>query len=1554
MHCFFVFVLLCAAMLNAHPLPEFNINLASRQTLSCTMFSRDSERVLLQNDGNVDDFIEFIVCPTRLGAQYTYVTTSSSRDVLPIDTEHVSLNIIQSDSSSCQNVSVLLIFDNLVGVSTFTLIAIDPETSASACEASTRFTVAGLSFFETPAPSVATESEVVALQETTTVYSGTGNPVLSDYREVLEKRLRSLQVFVQYPDGRSSSSMSVPDLVSSLETIQIISENDATSPVQFDPSCTSVSLVPSSELSANCGAAFSIQDDGEPLVYGLRYVPYKDGTTKLNFLWPSFTERVVALSGDQFETSLSISVLGDPPPLIESFEPQRSFWRSGGEKIIVTYDNINTSMKRRLQVGEFTFQEVPGSLRLLENGLYAAEYISAPGSGVDLDLNLEVDLEDGTTVQSVAALEATQFSYKTSLLSIDTIDPPFALAGNTVTITGYFDGFDPSNLDHKLLIGTKPLSSLGIVPKLSEDRQSITFQLPDRDEIGAAYEFPISFAINTENSTSVDFAFVPDTPLLVLIRVLGASYNPESDQYELGSCDPSEYIAELPNGISDPEVFKWNMTAVDDPMEHNFLEGNNSATNRTSKELRIPPTVFGGRTGAFVISVECQVNSETLVDSVVVLKTQAPVIGVTLISQNIRGIASPNVPVRVSAQIVTPPNSCYNRLSPVVYEWIYGGNIYIRDSISSSEIQDVTEPTVGLLGREFVLPQSFLTYGNHSVSLVAYIRDDLGINGSSTTSFEVKPIGLTPVIGNGASFLVHDGKTNLQVTSENTICPDCAVLGRQMISKYLWTCRLSTKLEDLDEGSLCTMRFLPNPEATSFSVSSQALFRQGNSNALHSQSDGPNRFFLRYTLQVGANSVLSDEAIQTIEVITEENGVATLTGIDIFDNRGRSLNMWSLPFYEDILIVPRSVDNVSWTIAVISSSLRSDVLSDTKNIILLDRYYDPTSNRSQKYPLGIKAFALLPYERYTMLFNISSSNTLVRTSQVTLSVRTKDRPKLVLPDMLLDTATTEDVFSVWAGVNLDASYPFLFFFFAVDVHGREQCLDGCSGSSTIQFRLPVAGKFRILVRLRDVHGSVLLDEAYFPGILSVSDSSTVASPISDLKSTAQFATELERAGDHGTILLLTSMISSVQNSWVSESFTDSDRSMFSSLIGALEEIVNNSIPSTSRSKSFVVAAVRLASVRPEYISLSGLNSLLSIVNSAVRRVPAEEFYDHELELKVFYNLSIAHSLRLHTGIGNEETLQSGHDESDNVRSVVARIFRLLREQLTIVLSRDAHCGAIKRFNTILHQNGATAAIIGNETILVEVLRQVTGSFDFLETYEAPWKPKHAIFSMAVSCFRNQVKEMRGETASFKWCEESVAFFLRDDEQARDFRFTSKLLFSLLETMDYQFFTGAIGQESDSVFVLNSSIAHMSSRGVNDVILPRIPTCFQLNMSVLTLGITPYRGCLSADGYSIAKFSNHLENKQTSLVRNFTEVETYTPKDRSSTIALTSATTGTFGATGVDCPANARRPQVQTPEFDIEFGYLAFGGALVGVVGVAVSWVTSSSSYAALVGTAAAA
>ncbi|CAN8076466.1 unnamed protein product [Agarophyton chilense] len=1542
--------LLDLKMLNARPIPEFDVYFSSSQALFCSIYTRDSERVLLQSNGNVDDVAEFLVCPSQPRKTYLYVTTSSSPDVLPIDSEHVTLNVIQSDVSTCLNVSILLVFDKLVGVTTFTLSLTDPETSFSVCDSSISFTIAGLSFFETSPASVGRQSNVTAPEDSKIVYSGDDNLILSDYRDVLEKRSRSLQFLVQYPDGSSSSSMPVSDLISSLETILVFSESDASSPIQLDPKCSNIA--PTSDLSVNCGAGFAVKNGGEFLSYDLRYAPYKDGTTKMIFLWPFFTENAEALFGDQYENSLLISVMGDPPPILESVEPRRSFWRSGGETVTITYDNVNASRERRLQVGNFVFKEVQGTYRLLENGLYSAEYMSAPGSGVNLDIKLEISLQDGSAVESVLVNEDIRFSYRTTPLSVDDIDPPLAVAGDTVTISGYFDGFDPSNQDHKLLIGTKPLSSLGIIPELSDDRRSITFQLPERHQIGTAYNFPISFSINSENSTPVDFSFESDTPLVVYIRVLGASYDWEKDQYELGSCDPSEYIAELPNGIFDPEVFEWRMVAVDSS-EDNILGERKDVINASTKELRIPPTVFGGRTGAFIISVKCEINEETLTNSVVVVKTRGPVIGVTLVAPSIRGIAFPNVAARVYAQIVTPPANCYNSLSTVVYEWNFQDKTYVKENITSSMSQGVEAPVVGLLGREFVIPQSALSYGNQTVSLVAYIYDDPGINGNSVTRFEVKPLGLVSVIGYGASFLVHDGNANLRITSENTICPDCVVLGRQAISTYRWTCRMSATLKKLGDDSLCSLRFLPNPEAKSFSVSSQALLRQRDLNARDPGSEQSKSFFLRYTLQVGTDSFLSAEVIQTIEVAIEEAGVATLMGIDFYDNRGKSLHWQSLPFYEDLLIVPRSTDSVSWTIEMISSSLRTNVLSDPNKLISLDRYYNPSLNRPQQHPLGIKAAALLPYELYFIRLNLSSRDPSVETSRVTFTVRTRDRPKLVLPALFLESGSTDYVFSAWAGVNLDISYPFLFYFFAVDENGREQCLDGCSGSKTIQFRIPVTGKFQIMVRLRDARGSVVLDEAYFPGALIVSESPKTFSAISNFSTAAQFIADLERAGDHGTIVLLATMISSVQSSRVSQSLTAIDRTNFKNIVDILEEVVRYSIPSTSSSKSFILAALRLSSVQPEYISLTTLSSLLSIVDLSIKRAPAEEFFDHEVELKVFYNLSLEHALRLSSRVGKQGAVQHPKDNRNGIRTVVPEVFHLLKEHLTIVLSRDAHCGAIKRFNTILFQDAPTIAVLGNQTVFAQVLRQITGSYDFLDTYTIPRKPRHASFSMAVTCFLNETDDLHGETASFNWCGES--FSLGNRNLATDFQFTSKLLFSLMETIDYRFLTGSVDRESDTMFITNTSITSLSPRGIDENFLPSIPNCFRVNMSVYPLGLTPYRGCLSADGYSIRSPTiSSLDQKSLVLVRNFSDVETYLSDDQSSTILVLSQSTGMFGAAGVDCPANARRPQVQTPVFNIEFGYLAFGGAMVGVAGVAVSWVTSSSSYAGLVATAAAA
>lgn len=1502
----------------------------------------------MQSNGITEDFVQFIVCPTNLqSSQLSYTVSSTNTDVLPTDQSHVTLSVIQSASSNCQNVSVLLNFDALVGRTTFTLTATDPLAEASSCQASVQYTIAGFSIFDDT-------DNPTALQATTpvSVYSGDENAIRSPYSDVLQRPSRSFRVFVQFPDGTDSTVRSPQYLSSALETIQVTSVSDASSPVQYEQTCPLASSLPLSEFPLSCGAAFQISADGSSLTYALRYAPYKDGTTTLAFSWPSFTDTSEELFGEEYENSLVISVDGNPPPIVESVQPRRPFWRSGGERVTVTFDNVERSTRRTLRVGDFEFEEVPGTYRRLPNGLYTADFITAAGFGTDLDFVLEITAEDDTLVRSELVTEPAKFTYVNVPLVVQSVDPPYSSPGDTVTITGYFDGFDPSNRAHQILIGTKPLSSFGIVPVISEDRASITFELPERKDIGTAYEFPISLLINSEVSSSSDFSFVPDIQLEVSIRVLGASYDSSTDQYELGSCDPSSYIAELPEGISLPDFFQWRMARLDDTSEQDVLDAY-PTINATSKELRIPPTVFGGEVGSYAVSVSCEINDEPLNASVVLVKTEAPVIGVSLVPPTKRSITVPNVPVRVFAQIVTPPRECYDRLSPVNYEWTFKDQTYVRKGSNSDITRDIREPLVGLLGREFVVPQAFLSYGNHSVSLRAYMKDDVGIAGAAIATVEIAPAGLVPVIGYGAFQFVHSAIQNLMVTSENSICPDCVALGQSIINAYLWTCKIAFKIEDLSGGEPCTARFLPDKNAQSFSVSSRALVRQGNLVSTRAESGRSKRYFLLYTLQIGTESFLSEVSTQVIEVSPADNGAAMLDKVDVLDNRGSLLQWDSIPFYDDIVIVPRSTNvAIAWDFIEISSSLSANVIAESENLILHQGYYNPSLKHSQQEPLGIRAYTLLPYERYTVRLKLMSTDESVESTEMTVLLRTKDKPSLLLPNLAVTEGTTSEYFSAYAAVNLDSSSQFLFYFFAVDEDGREQCLDGCSGSSTIQFRIPITGTFRILVRLRDIRAVAVLDEAEFQQSLEIVETSGVSSAVLDLSQAGQLLRELERTGDHGSIQLLTSMLLSLDYSFGSGTVTASDSQNFDDMINTLERVVTNSIPSTMSSKSFVVAAVRLSSMQAELISSSVLNSLVSIVDVAVRRVPRTESLDHEIELKAFYNLSIGHALRLFSAYSPSRPAQSLDLTGSDARNTVFRVFQLLREHMAIVLSRNTQCGDVKTFSTLIRESETIAAIVGRGRGLSNAGRQVTGSYDFLRTFGDPWKPNYSSYSLAVTCSANQVNMIQGEATTFEWCEGSFS----DVNIGSTFDPSRKQLFSLLETSDYLFTTSLVDQESDSVFLANTTISVESSSGVEDVIVPYLPGCFHLNMSMFRLGATAYRGCLSAQGYTISQEVTQKVDQQSfiSFERNFSEVDTDLPSDRSSTIILSSSSTGTYGASGLECPVNARRPQVQTPEFNIEFGYLAVGGAMIGVVGVTVSWVTSSSSYAALVGTAAAA
>lgn len=1444
----------------------------------------------------------------------------------------------------------------MVGVVIYHL-HVNSNTSPVLCQAAVTFIVVGFSLSQVPAP-ISTSS--AQGESVGTIVSGAMHQLRLHYEDVLASRFVAFRLFIQFADGTNSTTLSAARLLQLLAHLSISCVADATSPVYFDASCNPMQSV-QQLTSSPCGLAVEVHEVSQhtQITLWLKFESYRDGLSVFSFSWSLLVEHDVQLAHEEFINVLYVSVVGNVPPIVLDLYPRAQLFRTGGQYLTVVMDNIEGSSARFLSIGLTTCLELAGSYQRRIDGLFEAVYITQPGNGTDLAWSFYVSFPEGVSRTAVMVRLELYFSlsYATTPLAIHSIQPAVGRAGDQGVLTGYFDGFEPLNPGHHVFIGRRSVRALGIVIRVNDVGTKISFEIPNRALLGAAYQYFIRVVVNAESTKDVVFSYKPDS-LILEILVYGASYDADEDIYDVGNCTISRYIASLPSGVPDPRIFEWKVIDSTDITGQNLLT-NSSAISTDTKSLLLPPQIFRGKEGKFVISVSCEVDGEGVTSEVVVRKQLKPLIGVTLSRPQARSISIPNVPVRLSAMVTTPRTDCYNHSAKVIYRWIFVDDIQEFSYRNYSEHPMNSSSTPTKLGREYVIPQSRLSWGNLSVTLLAYMEDEPSIFGRATMTMTIFPAPLVPVIGYGASRILHSVSDDLVISAMNSYDPDRAFLGNNTeVQTFEWSCRIIVPPLNTTNFHECDSDLLPGKHLGSFTVNRTSLVNIRD--ALLSESK-EGLFFIKYGVVVAVDNRRSTKTFQVVEVSPDTSEVARLEDLQLLDNRGNTVDWLAVRHFDDLLIAPTGQDT-SWSFDVISPVSSTLIFKQPGNLILHPGYFDPTlPSLRQTLPLGVKAGTFLPTQDYEILITLASSKSGVEKGECRILIRTEDRPSLILPELPILNGDLETTFVAIAKVNLDSSYDFSYYFFLVRSDGDEYCLDGCSGTPYVQFRCAEPGNFRIMVRLMDLQGKTLFDEAFYAQEISVSRQSLEVNSMSSAINLAAFNESLRlvhHLGDHGTFeLLASSLATRVQDGDV-HALSDGDVKVLDLAVDAMHQIAQNSAPTTMSSKSYIRTASRFVSMDAEYFAAQEtMYTLFSLVDKAITQVPKTEAFDLQDELLLFYNLSARHVLTMIAGSTVRNRLrQFGSVSGLDARSLLIDMYLLQEEHLTTVLSRDAQCGMVTHLDTNVAK-GMAADNINNLVIERHSARRYNRSepntFDILESYgKTNEKPNHSAFTLAVLCNPDQAKGIRGEATSFEWCDDvfsksgmtsSFGTHRIDPNQKR--------LFTLMETVDYTWLSGIGGDniQSDTKFLVTTNVTTIKGNQVIPLALPHISRCYSVNTSMSRLGVTSSKGCLSAKGFIVQELGRPFEPKVllSDLRRNFSAVYVNMSMDGSSTISITSSSPGVFGAIGTDCPINARKPMLIIPYGEnTDFLYVVFGGVVIALISMSMTWVITSTAFSA--------
>lgn len=1638
----------CATTCN-HSHSRTKVYVEHQQQASCIMTTdAGSVRKLLQVNGTVEDTVTFSACSTSSSSsptsQYEFTYSSSSRQVLsgPTETTNsntpVELNIVEA--LPCTNVSVFLTFDALVGITIFSLIARDPVSRNQICSESIEYVIVGISVYEavssisaytnqsgqpgqlqTFGASVRQRAPILSDASDGVLYvlhSGVENPTIFEYIDSVQSTTREFSFRAQFPDGSDSSTKPSSFVSQILQSLTTRVNVDATSPVQFDGStCPLVrtKLFEAFELESTCGIAIAVSQDLPP-VFGVRFVPYKDGASNFLFSWPSLTVGDDILEDDVYENVIVFQVVGDPPPIVESIAVPDILYRAGGQRITLVIDNSEGSASRVLRVGELQFPEIDGSYRRLENGLYEAAFESVAGNGTELPYTIELEYDEDRIAFSKVSSDSvqTRLSYTTIPLNIRSINPLWGEDSETVILQGFFDMFDSARSGHNLYIGEKSILELGIQPTFNRDLGTISFDVPPRGAIGSAYVYPIQIVVNLEVTNVVSFSYIPGN-LTAKIDVLGGSLDVESDIFLVGVCENTHYSLRLPSGSMEPDVVLWTLRRKLEERpagsESNLFTMFPDISIRGISVL-VPSSVFAEMVGSFVIEVECEVYGRLLNASVVIQTTGIPVIGVDLPLISTRSIGLPNLPARVNAIVTVPDNDCYSLESSIVYEWTYGD---IRRNFSSDDPPidtDENDVRPGRLGRELVIPQSKLRYGVFSILLSVYVKDNPLIFGSATTTLIVKQADPVAVIGSGALRIYHGAGSDLFVRGDGSYIPDTSFVPNATIEWYSWSCEMSAAVGNGSTSSTCPETFLPRGVASNFIVPSSTLLRTKEQLV---PGDETSSFRIIYSLRVGTSLARSPISTQSVEVIPTLKKVPTIFQVDLLTGRGTTVNWRRVRFYDELVIAPRGTD-VNWTFSVLSPAIDAELFKLPMNLLKYDGYYNPMKNSPQPYPLGVKAYTLRPAQTYKIGITLYASNETDVTGLTVVQLETVDRPRLVLPPLILVKGNISTVFSASAKVNLDSNSHFFFFFFLVRRDGQEICVDGCSGRSTVQFRVLEVGSFRLLAKLRDVEGSSILDEKFFVSNITVlQNNETSASQSGDdelFKFLGPWLRDAYRIGDHGAVEQISSTLARIVQSMRKDELPGNTTAELAMSLSLMHKVALNSVPNTLTARSYIQTLNQFARLDPFTLpDAESVVFLVATVDETLSRVPVAEALNVLPDLLLFYNLTTRHVLHPFAGtylssrmaLARRVRAKPYPEFSHNLgadsfaaitmkeRQFLVDFFTMLQKHLSLVLSRDAVCGAVEAVNTSVPGGiGSVSATEGNGSTSANEYHMSS----FISSFEQYKIPVWSTFSLGVVCNPFEVNRIVGHKSWFSWCNEftitqdegfftslqespspeflvntlepSVAQLPFIQELVMQQQGTNavpspvhtatnlaKRLYIMLETMDYTWLSGLVGDDVRTMASYLLTINALYLNG-NDFFLLSSPTksCYNLNTSVPKLGRTEGGGCLGVKGFTVDVGIN-VDDKATKklwqMTRSFNYIRATLSTDGSSSLLLEPEEPQIVGAVLDFCPADVEKPEVELPEKIDQFSYIIIGTAVGASTIVTLTWIGTSAQYATFTG-----
>lgn len=1288
-----VIFLLCAILANA------------AEGSSLAVHGDRARKILLAN-GHADDSIScsYQTESGQIPTGYRMIVTASKHDVLE-ESDVDILPAIEGLNRTVNN-SLIIDFERSVGKTTLRIAIVRSDGSEYAVT-TVDYVIVGMSFFTTDKLG---RRRIVANNKFS----------VTSYADLLNGHLTALEILMCFSDGytstRTESSLRVARVleqtkVSSTDSAAILSAHS------FD-SCTFHKMVASPasgesvSLSRDCSFGFL---RNPKLLFALRFLRYRSGSVTIKFL----CDALVAGSEfeESYETHLSVTVGGTPPPAITSVQPGGPFRSTGGQKMTVAVVNLPKSAIVSLLFKDSLYLRPFGKPDYIESSnTTISTFVTNPGEGIGIPYAVQAKI-NGKLVSAVWAAEGRPFSFDYSVadpIALRNLDPktgPIS-GGTVVTLTGSFPGYDASaNSRDTIYCGRFPVPKSSI---LSASLTSLVFKMPPKFS-SVAYGYDISVYVEVEGLRSNGMNFHFESFHAVHIAVLGASYDTGSGIYQVPVCGNRSRDGNAGDVILTPGP---NVGAHSNEVRYQWIlvdvESREEVLRSEEEWFKIPKSVLNGGKSYEALVLAKEESTGSFVENKIHLHAVSSIFyGLALLTSRYRTISQPLTDVRVTAILFDDgpcvPSSHDGILSAdIVFNWKYGGDLFTFSQASTT----FNKASMGArrFGREFMIPRRSLQYGTHEVVCTASIGDLPSFKATAAINFTVEPAVPKAQIGSGQSFLQVNSATGFTVTASGSTDFDKASLDPTILASgllYEWRCEVSTSGGSrFDTVEVCPPGILDSGDKhkEDISVAENAINRldsAGSCTFLH--------FFLLVRKSVpGYGIVSSVEVLQTIEVsdTIEESLDRTKLRTLLYSTGSEGLpDVSSWRTHDPLIITPNGPAGIEWRFKLIEPASESySFLLNPRHLLPYPGYVDSSDLVAGRRALGIANGVLKTdtFYKFKIEFEAPSGGNKSGGYEE-FFVRTAQEPSVSFTTMSQTFGTIDTLFVAKARTSF-VSLNVKFYFF-VDVPGEGRlCVDGCSGNEVVAFRLPKAGLYNISCAISDSRGSTeysFAPERYEVKVARAPISNATflhnqADTIEDEHFLQTTFNETLRLSDHASFELKCLSIAQYASAASDPSKKGLVGSLVRQALSRLDDLSATTEPNSPLGRDYVKIALAFSALPTGSEAFGNpctFQDACRVVQTAVQNTPVSEAYHLEAELVQFLTNMAKHANQHMSGGSNRRRLLQISD-SEPTASLYTNILDLAEmttPALMTVMSRNKPCG---------YQASRTVPQLSNVTIVI--------------------------------------------------------------------------------------------------------------------------------------------------------------------------------------------------------------------------------------------------------------